>query len=114
MADHVSESMFSISTVKRSNSSLVVEGYMNGRRCSFTLDTGAIKSVMNSNMFNKGNVRLIESHSNLVKITLGHCEIQTQVMIADFILRLDIMAAFGFIVFVCNEVLFIGNKEISF
>lgn len=56
---------------------------MNFRRCYFTIDTGTTKSVINSNVLNKETTRSKESMTDIID---------------EFILDLDIMVAFGFIV----------------
>nr|XP_023016552.1 uncharacterized protein LOC111505893 [Leptinotarsa decemlineata] len=93
---------YSISIIGRNSNSLVVDGFLNNHQCLFTIDPGATKSIL-------------EQRAE-VRPRFGNCKIETKVLVAnivdEFILGLDIMSPYGFVVDIRNKLLKVVNEKI--
>lgn len=89
LTKHLPVRRFSISSAKLNNTRLVAEGYRNVVHVILPQTT---KSVINGSLYNKTGIKLLESVETVtrdnitihgdasVKITLAHCETETNVL----------------------------------
>jgi predicted aspartyl protease len=128
----IAPSVVSVSQLKKRNDSLLVDDRINGTICIMTVDTGATLSIVRPDVVESlKNLQMTGSDLILktatgeaarvlgeadVRLELGSVEVIHRVVVADivddFILGLDVMNKFGFVLDIKNRKLQTGNEEI--